>query len=94
MALHGIGQIGDCAPIQLPVVYATATAASGSVASSADQAIVAVVLVANRRVGAGYAGRGSRPAFDGVEHRFRVPEVRRVGRDLRGEDDTVGRHRS
>jgi hypothetical protein len=26
IALHVIGQIGDCAPIQLPVVYATTTA--------------------------------------------------------------------
>jgi hypothetical protein len=30
MALHGIGQIGDCAPIQLPGVYATTTAISTS----------------------------------------------------------------
>ena len=28
MALHGIGQIGDCVPIQLPVVYATASRAA------------------------------------------------------------------
>jgi H+/Cl- antiporter ClcA len=31
MALHGIGQIGDCVPIQLPVVYATTSDESGSV---------------------------------------------------------------
>ena len=30
MALHGVGQIGDCAPIQWPVVYATTTDRCGS----------------------------------------------------------------